>query len=69
MLTNDAYDSDTVLPNGLIVDGNLTQLNLKLAKNRMSVHNNLFGYKIVNNLHSEYLCSSNIHAKTQVSWQ
>ena len=54
MLTNDAYDVDTVLPSGLIVDGNIAKLKLKLYKKHMSIDSNLFGYKIVNHLSVNY---------------
>ena len=70
MLTNDAYDSDTIMPYGLIVDGNLVKLNLKLNQNKMQITSNLFGYKISNKLmvnNSELICSG-VYKKVNLAW-
>ncbi len=70
MLTNDAYDSDTIMPYGLIVDGNLVRLNLKLNQNKMQITSNLFGYKISNKLsvnNAEPMCNG-VYNKVNLSW-
>ena len=50
VLYMDKYDTDTILPNGFMVDGNLTKFNIYVKQNKINIANNLYKYKIVNNL-------------------
>jgi D-alanyl-D-alanine carboxypeptidase/D-alanyl-D-alanine-endopeptidase (penicillin-binding protein 4) len=50
MLNNDAYDSDTVLPSGLIIDQNLTQFKLQRQHNQFTLQHNLVDYTVVSKL-------------------
>lgn len=52
MLHNQAYDSDSVLPNGIIIDDQLTHLYLEQesTKAKFNLRSNLYGYHLINNL-------------------
>ena len=50
MLKEENYDVDTVLPAGIIVDGNISRFTIHVNNRKVSLDNNLYGYEIKNNL-------------------
>jgi D-alanyl-D-alanine carboxypeptidase/D-alanyl-D-alanine-endopeptidase (penicillin-binding protein 4) len=50
MLKVENYDVDTVLPDGLIVDSNVSRFTIHVKDNKIIIDNNLYGYQINNNL-------------------
>ncbi len=50
MLETTAYDPDTVLPNGIIINNNLVQFDFNIKNNNIYLSSNLYQYKIDNYL-------------------
>lgn len=50
MLENIAYDPDTVLPNGIIINNNLAQFKFNIEHNKVFLSTNLYKYPIENHL-------------------
>ncbi len=50
MLENIAYDPDTVLPNGIIINNNLAQFKFNIEHNKVFLSTNLYKYRIENHL-------------------
>lgn len=50
MLKEEHYDSDTVLPEGIIINGNLSRFQLSINDNVVSLNSNLYKYSIINKL-------------------
>lgn len=50
MLKIENYDVDTILPAGLIVDGNISRFTFHVNKQKITIDNNLYGYEIKNKL-------------------
>ena len=44
------YDVDTVIPNGVIINGNIVQFTILINKQQVQLRNNLYQYKVNNNL-------------------
>ena len=66
MLKEEHYDSDTVLPEGLIINGNLTRFQLDISNDKVSIENNLYQYNIINKLNLDKSITSCDHLYDQV---
>ncbi len=50
MLHSSPYDTDTILPSGLMINQELTQVFIGVDKKTVTLNSDLYGFKLVNNL-------------------